>query len=117
MTDLDSFSPLLASRPLNLSQSSRSALSATLGSGKFGPMSPEKAMAVAKDFESMFIAQMLEQMFGESSGSEAFGDKETDEVYKNLLMEQYGKIITRSGGIGIASYVNRELLKQQEVGS
>jgi len=117
MADYDTLTPLLSTRQLNLPQASGPAFSAAPGSGRLGPMSPEKAMAAARDFESMFIAQMLEQMFGESSGSEAFGDKETDEVYKNLLMEQYGKIITRSGGIGIASYVNRELLKQQEVGS
>ncbi len=82
---------------------------------KRAPMSSDQAEAAAKDFESMFIGQMLEQMFGESQGEEAFGDKDTDEVYKSLMMDEYGKQIAKSGGIGIASYVTRELLKLQEM--
>ena len=71
--------------------------------------------ATAKDFESMFISQMLEQMFGDSQGSDAFGDEETSEVYKGLMVEEYGKQIAKAGGIGIASYVKTELLKLQEI--
>ncbi len=78
-------------------------------------MDPEKAAVVARDFESMFVSQMVEQMFGESIGSDAFGTADTDEVYKGLMVQEYGKIITQSGGIGIADYVKRELLKQQEM--
>ena len=78
-------------------------------------MSKEQAKAASNEFESLFISQMVEQMFGESQGSEAFGSEETDEVYKGLMVQEYGKMISRSGGIGIADYVQRELLKQQEI--
>lgn len=71
--------------------------------------------AVAKDFESMFITQMLEQMFGDSLGSELFGSDESKEIYKSMMMDEYGKQMTRAGGIGIASYVKRELLALQEI--
>lgn len=71
--------------------------------------------AAAKDFEALFIGQMLEHMFGDSLGDEAFGDKETSEVYKSLMVQEYGKTIADAGGIGIASYVKTELLKLQEV--
>lgn len=69
---------------------------------------------VSQDFESMFVSQMLEQMFGDSIGNDLFGDEETKEIYKGLLMEEYGKQIVQSGGIGIAAYVKAELLKLQE---
>lgn len=75
----------------------------------------QHAEAVGKDFESMFITAMLEPMFGDSVGDTMFGDDETKEVYKALMIEQYGRKITESGGIGIADYVKRELLRQQEV--
>lgn len=75
----------------------------------------QKADKTAKDFESLFITQMLEQMFGESVGTELFGDEESSDVYRQLMVEQYGKKISDSGGIGIADYVKRELLKIQEV--
>ena len=71
--------------------------------------------AAAKDFEALFISQMVENMFGDSVGSEAFGSEESDEVYKGLMVQEYGKMIVNAGGIGIADYVKRELLKQQEV--
>lgn len=71
--------------------------------------------AAAKDFEALFVGQMLEHMFGDSQGDEAFGDKETNEVYKGLMVQEYGKQIAKAGGIGIASYVKTELLKLQEV--
>ena len=68
----------------------------------------------SKDFESMFISQMVEQMFGDSQGSEAFGNSDTGEVYKSMMMDEYGKQIAKAGGIGIADYVKRELLQLQE---
>ena len=33
-----------------------------------------------------------------------------------MMVEQYGKSIARSGGIGIADSVEREILKLQEIG-
>jgi flagellar protein FlgJ len=84
-------------------------------SARPGSMNEAQADKASKDFESMFVGQMLEQMFGDSIGDEAFGDSETSDVYKGMMMDEYGKQIERSGGIGIAGYVKRELLKLQEV--
>ena len=82
--------------------------------GQVGSMSNDQIDKVSNDFESMFIGQMLDQMFGDSVGTEAYGDSQTSDVYKGLMMDEYGKIISRAGGIGIADYVKRELLKLQE---
>ena len=86
-------------------------------SGRVGHMTPGQIDKVSKDFESMFVGQMVEQMFGDSMGSEAFGDHETADIYKGMMADAYGKEIAQSGGIGIASYVKNELLKLQEVQS
>lgn len=83
--------------------------------GRTQRMTGAQMDAVSKDFESMFVAQMLGSMFGESVGDDLFGDKETKEIYKALMVEEYGKQIADSGGIGIASYIKRELLALQEV--
>ncbi len=77
-------------------------------------MSDDQIDKVSKDFESMFISQMLEPMFGDSEGTDAFGSSESSDVYKGLLMDEYGKQISRSGGIGVADFVKKELLKLQE---
>lgn len=87
---------------------------AALASGKAGKLSMDKIEAAAKDFESMFVSQMLEPMFGDSIGTEAFGDDESGEIYKSLMMDEYGKLIVKSGGVGVADYVKRELLRLQE---
>lgn len=90
-----------------------SALS-SLAVGKSGSMTDAQAEKAAKDFESMFISQMLQSMFGDSEGDSAFGDSESNDVYKGLMMENIGKEISKAGGIGIADSVKQELLKLQE---
>lgn len=78
-------------------------------------MSESQAEKAAQDFESMFLSQMMSQMVGDSLGDEAFGSEDTDEIYKSMMMEQYGKQLASAGGIGIAEYIKRELLTLQEV--
>lgn len=88
---------------------------ATLGvAGKTHAMSDAQIDSAARDFESLFVAQMLESMFGESVGEDAFGSEDTNEVYKGMMMQEYGKIVAASGGIGIAQHVRTTLLKLQE---
>lgn len=75
---------------------------------------------VAVEFESMFLAQMLSSMFeSENQGADQenglFGNMQGDDVYRSMMTEQYAKQIARSGGIGIAEYVENELLKLQEL--
>lgn len=79
-------------------------------------MSMAKIDEAAKNFESMFLAQMLESMFTESSTG-VFGDEDSRDIYKGLMVDQYAKEIASSGGIGIASYIKKELLALQEVAS
>ena len=81
-----------------------------------GHMSDAQIDKTAKSFEAMFISEMLQPMFGDTEGPDAFGGAESNDIYKGMMMDEYGKQITRSGGIGIADYVKKELLKLQEKG-
>jgi flagellar protein FlgJ len=87
------------------------AVAATGGKG----MTNTQIDKASKDFESTFLAQMMEHMFGDSLGDEMFGSKDTDEIYKGLMMQEYAKQMTNGGGIGIAGFVRQELLKLQEI--
>jgi Rod binding domain-containing protein len=83
-------------------------------------MSKEEIKMVAKEFESLFLGEMLTHMMGDSLGDAAFGSEETDEIYKSMMVENYAKAITNKGGIGIAGYIEnaltqRALLSAQEV--
>lgn len=81
---------------------------------KVSDMTASQIEQTAQEFESLFIGMMIEHMFGDSMGEEAFGDKESADVYKGMMAENYGREIAQAGGIGVASYVKAELLRLQE---
>lgn len=68
----------------------------------------------AKEFEAVFISQMLGSMWEGVGVDEVFGGGQAEETYRGLLMEQYGKEIARSGGFGLADHVAKSLLEIQE---
>ena len=73
------------------------------------------ARAAGEEFEAFFIAQMLEHMFAGIKADHPFGGGQGEETYRSLLTQEYGKVVARNGGIGIADAVAREILKLQEV--
>ncbi len=77
--------------------------------------SAEKIDAVANDFEAQFISQMLSNMFATVDPHEALGGSDSEEVYQSMLVNEYGKILARTGGIGVADQVKQIMIKQQEV--
>ncbi|MDX2073088.1 MAG: rod-binding protein [Alphaproteobacteria bacterium] len=78
-----------------------------------GNLSKSEAKKVAQDFESLFVSQMVQHIFsGDSLGKDQFGSEETDEIYKSMMVDQYAKAIVKSGGIGIASYIERSLAQR-----
>ena len=77
--------------------------------------SMEKIEATAKEFESQFISQMLSAMFATRDAKEGLGGSEEEETYESFLIQEYGKVISRAGGIGIADQIKQSMLKLQEV--
>lgn len=71
----------------------------------------------AKDFESVFVSEMLKPMFDMIDVDDTFGGGKGEEVFRGLMVQEYGKMITAQGGIGIADQIKAELLRQQEKGS
>jgi Rod binding domain-containing protein len=68
----------------------------------------------AQEFEAIFLAQVLGSMTQGLDGDELMGDGQND-VFHDMLNEEIAKLISRSGGIGVADAVLREMLKAQEV--
>jgi Rod binding domain-containing protein len=75
---------------------------------------PNAAHEAAVSFESEFLSQMLGYMWEGVEPDETFGGGQGEEVFRSLLVNEYGKAIARSGGLGIAAAVRREILKAQE---
>lgn len=68
----------------------------------------------AQEFEAVFLAQVLQTLTAGIGGPGALGDGDND-AWSAMLQEEYGRLISRSGGIGVADALLREMLKMQEV--
>ena len=80
------------------------------------PRTPQqiKTRAAAEDFEAMVIAQMFSYMTAGIKTDGPFSGGSSEGIYRSMLNEQYGKIIAKRGGIGIADAITREMLRAQE---
>jgi Rod binding domain-containing protein len=97
-------------------------LAANVASGIAGSISnaaktpdAEKTRRTAEDFEAMFLEQSLGRM-AESVGEDGpLGDNGTGgAVYRSMLSKEHAKSIVKSGGLGIADQVFRQMLQMQE---
>jgi flagellar protein FlgJ len=43
-----------------------------------------------------------------------FGGGKGEEVFKGFLLEEYGKSLSKAGGIGLADNVKQEMIRMQE---
>lgn len=68
----------------------------------------------AENFEAVYLSQMLAPMFENLKSDGWFGGGPSEEIYRSMMVEEYGKAIAHSGGLGIADNVERELLRLQE---
>ena len=75
---------------------------------------PTDPRAAAVEFEQVFIAQMLEQMFAGVPTDGIFGGGNGESIFRSLLNNEYATLISRSGGVGIADAVHREIIRLQE---
>lgn len=80
-----------------------------------GSIDAQKAREVAQEFESVFMSVMLAPMFSGDSLNNSLSGSHAEDTYKGLLVEEYAKEITRSGGIGMADHIYRELMAFQEI--
>ena len=71
---------------------------------------------VAEDFEAQFIAQMMQNMFATVPVDEEMGGGKAEEIYRSMVVDEYGKLIARTGGVGVADHVKREMIRLQEAG-
>jgi Rod binding domain-containing protein len=68
----------------------------------------------ARDFEAVFLTEMIKPMFEGLEVDETFGGGKGEEVFQDMMIEQYGKKMSEAGGIGLASIVRDELIRQQQ---
>lgn len=77
--------------------------------------SVKKAREVAENFEAVFIGQMLQPMFASINPEPPFGGGHSEKIWQSMMVDEIGKSMAKSGGIGIADSIQREILRMQEV--
>ncbi len=77
--------------------------------------SPEQLQKMAKDYEAVFITQLLQPMFaGLDTDPEAGGGGSAEESYRGLMLQEYGKVFAARGGLGMTPILTKEFLRLQE---
>jgi peptidoglycan hydrolase FlgJ len=67
----------------------------------------------AKNFEASFMSVMMQQMFEGVKTSEPFGGGNGEAMFKSMMSDAMSKQVSKAGGIGLASSIQREMLKMQ----
>jgi flagellar protein FlgJ len=74
-----------------------------------------KAWKAAQDFEAMTLGQLLAPIFETVDASKsAFGGGQGEEAWRPMLTQELAKQIAKSGGLGLAVPVYRQMLQIQE---
>lgn len=67
----------------------------------------------AEEFEATFLSSMLGVMFQEIKPASPFNGGSGEDAFKSFLTDAMAKSLAKSGGVGLADSVSRELLKLQ----
>ncbi len=77
----------------------------------------QEAKETAQDFEAFFMSRMMESMFEGISTEGMFGGGHAEKIYRSMLFNEYGKVMAKTGNIGISDSIMDSILKMQEAQS
>ena len=69
----------------------------------------------AQKFEALFMNEMMSYMFQGLETGGTFGGGKGEEVFRSLMIEQYGTKVSQSGQTGISTTLEKEMLRMQEL--
>ena len=69
--------------------------------------------AAAREFEAVFIAELLEPLFASVETPAIAGGGKSEAFFKSLLQENYAKAFADRGGFGLAAHVKAALIDIQ----
>lgn len=79
------------------------------------PTDPAKLWKTARDFEAMALGEFLKPMFETvDTKNNLFGGGDAEKTWKPMLVDEIGKQIAASGGLGLAGPIHDAMLRMQE---
>lgn len=73
----------------------------------------EAARETAEDFESTFISALVDTMFSGLETDGPFGGGQSESMFRSMLNEEYSKVMSASGGLGLADNVLDSIIRMQ----
>lgn len=73
-----------------------------------------KTQQSAKDFEALFLSQMVSHMFEGIGTDPVFGGGHGEKMFRTLLTQEYGRLMAEGNGVGISGQIQEMMLKIQE---
>ncbi|MGH1378202.1 MAG: rod-binding protein [Alphaproteobacteria bacterium] len=67
----------------------------------------------ARDFEAVFITEMMKPMFEGIETDELFGGGKGEEIFRGMMLDEYGKDIASLNTTGIQTQVKNKLIEMQ----
>ena len=74
----------------------------------------EKTRQAVQDFEAFFISQTFEQMYATVPVNETFCGGNAEKIFRSMMIDEYGEMTAKSGGIGLTDQIMTQILRQQE---
>lgn len=80
-----------------------------------GKAAPDAARSAAREFEAMYLSQMVDEMLAQVDIGD-FGGGQAEEHWRSFLAEAFGREIAEQGGAGIAASLRGALEAYAETG-
>jgi flagellar protein FlgJ len=74
----------------------------------------QKVKKVAQDFEGLFVGMMMKSMRATVGKDKLTGGGHGEEIYRSMLDQEYANAaVKRSGGVGLAKIIERDIIRQE----
>lgn len=73
----------------------------------------EKIMQKSRELEGVFISKMIDPMFPSGKESNLFGGGAGSDIYRSMLIQQYGQVLADAGGVGLTNGIAKQITRQQ----
>ena len=77
----------------------------------------KEARKAAEDFEAFFISTTLESMFDGVKPNTVTGGGSAEKIFRSMLFSEYGKLMAKSGTIGVSDQVMASIIAMQDMSS
>ena len=79
-------------------------------------LSPQQAAgtkAAAKEFEAVFLSQMISHMFEGVGTDPVFGGGHSEDMFRTMMVQEYGKQMAKGQGVGISDQLQKMMIQMQ----